>query len=180
MTQTINSSLFTDNRKHLAERLPPNSIAVLNANDVMPTNADGTMRFKQNSDLFYLTGVNQEETILLIFPNGSTGEWPMSTITKAACTNVTRTGNKRCVRMNGAPNCSMRRRVDCQSRSAAPRNGMRRPSCVCRRNWRCWLDRHRQDRCRNWLLVFAIRQPVSRHTRDRQIRCPLLRGFVHW
>ncbi|HEY6171372.1 MAG TPA: aminopeptidase P N-terminal domain-containing protein [Candidatus Kapabacteria bacterium] len=69
MTQTINSSLFTNNRKHLAERLLPNSIAVFNANDIMPTNADGTMRFKQNSDLFYLTGVNQEETILLIFPD---------------------------------------------------------------------------------------------------------------
>lgn len=69
MKYSIPSSLFIENRKRLASRLLPNSIAVLNANDVMPTNADGSMRFKQNSDLFYLTGVNQEETILLLFPN---------------------------------------------------------------------------------------------------------------
>jgi Xaa-Pro aminopeptidase len=69
MKYSIPSSLFIENRKRLAARLKPNSIAVLNANDVMPTNADGSMRFKQNSDLFYLTGVNQEETILLLFPD---------------------------------------------------------------------------------------------------------------
>lgn len=49
--------------------LVPHSVAVFNANDIMPTNADGTMRFKQNSDLFYLTGVDQEETILLLAPD---------------------------------------------------------------------------------------------------------------
>lgn len=48
--------------------MKPRSVAVLNANDIMPTNADGTMRFRQNSDLFYLTGVDQEETILLLCP----------------------------------------------------------------------------------------------------------------
>jgi len=69
MSTTINKELFTRNRKNLAKRLKPNSIAIFNANDIMPTNADGTMRFKQNSDLFYLTGVGQEETILLIFPD---------------------------------------------------------------------------------------------------------------
>jgi Xaa-Pro aminopeptidase len=68
MNITINKELFIINRRNFASRLLPNSIAVLNANDTMPTNADGTMRFKQNSDLFYLTGVNQEETILLVFP----------------------------------------------------------------------------------------------------------------
>jgi Xaa-Pro aminopeptidase len=69
MNHTISRSLFIENRKQLCAKLKPNSIAIVNANDVMPTNADGTMRFKQNSDLFYLTGVNQEETILLLFPN---------------------------------------------------------------------------------------------------------------
>ena len=64
----IDSSLFIENRKRLVERLEPNSLAVLNANDVMPTNADGTMGHHQNADLFYLTGVNQEETILLLYP----------------------------------------------------------------------------------------------------------------
>ena len=46
----------------------PNSLAVLNANDILPTNADGTLTLRQNSDLFYLTGVDQEETVLLLYP----------------------------------------------------------------------------------------------------------------
>lgn len=65
----INKSLFVNNRKRLAAELKSGSVAVFNSNDVMPTNADGTMRFRQNSDLFYLTGVDQEETILLLFPD---------------------------------------------------------------------------------------------------------------
>lgn len=69
MNTKITSELFINNRKRLAAELKPNSIAVLNANDVMPTNADGSMRFKQNSDLFYFTGVNQEESILLLCPD---------------------------------------------------------------------------------------------------------------
>ncbi|SDM47509.1 aminopeptidase P N-terminal domain-containing protein [Siphonobacter aquaeclarae] len=67
--QPIPNALFTRNRQRLAGLLKPKSIAVLNANDVLPTNADGTLRFKQNSDLFYLTGIDQEETILLLFPD---------------------------------------------------------------------------------------------------------------
>lgn len=62
------AALFTLNRERLVHRLPPRSLAVLNANDIMPTNADGTMGHLQNADLFYLTGVHQEETILLIAP----------------------------------------------------------------------------------------------------------------
>lgn len=67
--ERIDRELFVSNRKHLVKELKANSIAVLNANDVMPTNADGTLRFRQNSDLFYLCGVDQEETILLLFPD---------------------------------------------------------------------------------------------------------------
>jgi len=44
-------------------------LVILNSNDTMPTSADGTMAFKQNSDLFYLTGINQEESILLLCPS---------------------------------------------------------------------------------------------------------------
>jgi Xaa-Pro aminopeptidase len=44
-------------------------MAVFHSNDIMPTNADGTMGFRQNSDLQYLTGIDQEESILLIFPD---------------------------------------------------------------------------------------------------------------
>jgi Xaa-Pro aminopeptidase len=62
------AALFTLNRERLVPKLLPRSLAVLNANDVMPTNADGTMGHLQNADLFYLTGVHQEETILLLAP----------------------------------------------------------------------------------------------------------------
>ena len=65
-TVDLDPELFIENRRRLRTRLLPNSIAVVHANDVMPTNADGTMPFQQNADLFYLTGVNQEESILLL------------------------------------------------------------------------------------------------------------------
>jgi Xaa-Pro aminopeptidase len=65
----INRQLFIDNRKRLVKELKPGSVAVFNSNDTMPTNADGTMKFRQNSDLFYLTGVDQEESILVICPD---------------------------------------------------------------------------------------------------------------
>lgn len=63
------SALFTLNRERLIAKLLPRSVAVLNANDIMPTNADGTMGHLQNADLFYLTGIHQEETILLLAPD---------------------------------------------------------------------------------------------------------------
>jgi Xaa-Pro aminopeptidase len=62
------AKLFATNRDRLRQLLPPRSVAILNANDIMPTNADGTMGHLQNADLFYLTGVNQEESILLLAP----------------------------------------------------------------------------------------------------------------
>lgn len=64
----ISPDLFFHNRSRLVHLLKPSSIAIAHANDVLPTNADGTFPFKQNADLFYLTGVDQEETILLLFP----------------------------------------------------------------------------------------------------------------
>jgi Xaa-Pro aminopeptidase len=67
--KSINKELFIINRKNLVKELKPGSVAIVNANDVMPTNADGTMRFRQNSDLFYLTGVDQEETTLVLCPD---------------------------------------------------------------------------------------------------------------
>ncbi len=65
----IDSQLFINNRQRFTRKLKPNSIAVLNANDIMPTNADGTRSFIQNTDLFYLSGIDQEETILVLFPD---------------------------------------------------------------------------------------------------------------
>jgi Xaa-Pro aminopeptidase len=67
--QPINKSLFILNRKNFCKKLLPGSIAVFNSNDILPTNADGTMPFRQNSDLFYLSGIDQEESILVLFPD---------------------------------------------------------------------------------------------------------------
>ena len=70
---TIDSKLFIENRKRFAASLKPNSIALFVSNDILPTNADGSIGFVQNSDLFYLSGVDQEETILLIYPDAISG-----------------------------------------------------------------------------------------------------------
>ena len=61
--------LFVNNRARLTEKFKPSSLAVFHSNDVMPTNADGTMPLKQNTDLYYLSGIDQEESILLLFPD---------------------------------------------------------------------------------------------------------------
>ncbi len=65
----IDPALFVYNRERLAKLMAPNSLAILHSNDILPTNADGTLRLVANSDLFYLTGVHQEETILVIYPD---------------------------------------------------------------------------------------------------------------
>jgi Xaa-Pro aminopeptidase len=66
--QPIPPESLAANRRRLESLLPPNSLAVLNANDIPPTNADGAAAAIANSDLFYLTGVEQEQTILLLYP----------------------------------------------------------------------------------------------------------------
>lgn len=65
----IDPKLFVENRQRLAALLPRNALAVVNANDSCPTNADGTAATIVNSDLFYLTGVEQEQTILVLYPD---------------------------------------------------------------------------------------------------------------
>lgn len=65
----IDNSLFIENRRRLKELLKPNALVILNSNDIMPTNGDGSMGFRQNSDLFFLTGIDQEESILLLAPH---------------------------------------------------------------------------------------------------------------
>ena len=69
--QAIDKNLFENNRMRFNQKLHSNSLAVFCSNDQMPTNADGTMPFKQNSDLFWLTGVDQEESKLILFPECS-------------------------------------------------------------------------------------------------------------
>ena len=65
----INNQLFIKNRGLFNTKITGNDIAIFNANDIMPTNADGTMPFRQNNDLFWLSGVDQEESVLIISPN---------------------------------------------------------------------------------------------------------------
>ena len=68
---SVSSKLFSNNRKKLCDTLPGKAIAVANANDVLPTNADGTLPLHPNSDLFYLSGIEQEESLLVLFPDCS-------------------------------------------------------------------------------------------------------------
>ncbi len=67
--EPIDPALFVQNRARLREMLPPRSLVVLNSNDLLPTNADGTTLLRQNSDIFYLSGIHQEETVLVLFPD---------------------------------------------------------------------------------------------------------------
>ncbi|MGO8700853.1 MAG: aminopeptidase P family protein [Limisphaerales bacterium] len=65
----IDPQLFATHRENLTRLLLPNSLAIVNSNDILPTNADGSFLLRPNSDLFYLAGVEQEETILLLYPD---------------------------------------------------------------------------------------------------------------
>ncbi len=65
----LNSSIFIQNRQRFIEKMDKKSIAIFNSNDELPTNGDQLHTFKQNSDLFWLTGINQEDTMLILFPD---------------------------------------------------------------------------------------------------------------
>jgi Xaa-Pro aminopeptidase len=62
-------NLFIQNRKRFMARMNKTAIAVFNSSDILPTSADGTMPFIQQSDLYYLSGIDQEESILVLFPD---------------------------------------------------------------------------------------------------------------
>lgn len=65
----INPELFIKNRKKLGNLLPYGAMAIVNSNDLMPRNGDQYYPYRQNSDLFYLTGITQEQTRLVLFPS---------------------------------------------------------------------------------------------------------------
>ena len=65
----ISPELFIKNRLKLSKQMVSNSIAIFNSNDVFSTGADSTLPFEQHRNIFYLTGVDQEESILLVFPD---------------------------------------------------------------------------------------------------------------
>ena len=67
--QPINSNLFIKNRKNFMAQMKPKSIAFFNSNDIYPVSADSTLPFEQHRDIFYLSGIDQEESILLLFPD---------------------------------------------------------------------------------------------------------------
>ena len=68
-SENINPQIFIDNRKKFIAKMAKNSIAIFNSNDEIPINGDALYPFKQNSDLFWLTGIRQEDTMLVLFPD---------------------------------------------------------------------------------------------------------------
>ena len=72
--ESIPNSLFIKNRRNFIAKMKPNTIAILTSNDVKHNNADDVMGFVQNNDLFYVSGVDQEETILVLYPDAQKEE----------------------------------------------------------------------------------------------------------
>jgi len=65
----IDSQLFIKNRTDFSSKMKSNSLAVFNSNDLYPISADSTLPFEQHRDIFYLSGVDQEESVLILFPD---------------------------------------------------------------------------------------------------------------
>lgn len=67
--QPLSADTLKNHRKNLIDLMEDGEMAIINSNDIMPTNADGNMPFRQNSDMLYLSGVDQEESRLVLFPS---------------------------------------------------------------------------------------------------------------
>ena len=67
----IDPALFTSHRRQLAAELEPKSLAIVHAADVLPTSGDGTLRLQPASDLFWLSGIEQEESVLVLAPDAA-------------------------------------------------------------------------------------------------------------
>src|SRR6476620_572627 len=65
----LNPKIFIENRKRFVKEMKPNSIAIFNSNDEVPSNGDALYRFQQNSDLYWLCGIEQEDTMIILFPD---------------------------------------------------------------------------------------------------------------
>ncbi len=65
----INPELFIKNRQRFVKEMKPKSIAIFNSNDEVPSNADALYPFVQNTELYWLTGIEQEDTMLILFPD---------------------------------------------------------------------------------------------------------------
>jgi len=66
---TLNPKIFVNNRKRFLDKMGSHAIAIFNSNDELPTNGDQLYKFKQNSDLLWLTGIEQEDSMLILFPD---------------------------------------------------------------------------------------------------------------
>jgi len=66
---SLKNELFVQNRKRFVEKMDKNAIAIFNSNDELPSNGDAIHKFKQNADLVWLTGIEQEDTMLVLFPD---------------------------------------------------------------------------------------------------------------
>ena len=65
----LNSKIFSENRKRFMKEMKPNSIVIFNSNDEIPSNGDALYRFQQNTDLYWLCGIDQEDTMVILFPD---------------------------------------------------------------------------------------------------------------
>lgn len=65
----LNASLFVQNRQRFIQRMEKNAIAIFNSNDELPTNGDAIHKFKQNADLYWLSGINQEDSMVILYPD---------------------------------------------------------------------------------------------------------------
>jgi len=68
-SEQVDPRIFTENRKRFTAAMEKNSIAIFNSNDEIPSNGDALYTFKQNTDLYWLTGIRQEDTMLVLFPD---------------------------------------------------------------------------------------------------------------
>jgi Xaa-Pro aminopeptidase len=68
-SEQVDSQIFIANRKRFTAKMEPNSIAIFNSNDEIPSNGDALYPFKQNSDLYWLSGIRQEDSMLILFPD---------------------------------------------------------------------------------------------------------------
>ncbi|MEP6467720.1 MAG: aminopeptidase P N-terminal domain-containing protein, partial [Parafilimonas sp.] len=65
----LNQKIFIENRKRFVKEMKPKSIAIFNSNDEVPSNGDSLYRFQQNTSLYWLCGIEQEETMIILFPD---------------------------------------------------------------------------------------------------------------
>ena len=66
---SVNPRIFIENRQRFTRRMKKHSIAIFNSNDELPQNGDALYPFRQNTDLYWLTGVLQEDSMLVLFPD---------------------------------------------------------------------------------------------------------------